>query len=309
MLEIIDEQLIKEAILNAIPKRTCLAYVDYRDSLDGSVAEFQTVLDGGEWWETIDKVVDDYWLWDQQAHSISHIIDEDIKPVLSDIVDGDEDEINSILDDYDDLIRDTCQERDESTPYQDLLNNTRAEPVLGILYSNYEGIGGAWSLDQQGYVYEEALKDLIDVLQLNPAEVKAELVDNDRKVSGRWPAKPKRVPYVSVYQFLREIANTASNCNLLTFKGLLDLGDLKDFSGKITFHAGNDCGLFDPCCGSGSISEMTLLRDFVVDTSKRYGDADYDHFRLRLDRSLQYSMNDVYGPTRAFWGGSVTVPK
>lgn len=302
MTQQITDDEVRACISEAIPSRVTLVWVDRDDNLEPSAKKFQAVLSGeSEFYEVIEDDNLREWEWDCQADSIRCITDDHVRPALMGLADDYEMLVDEWLDDFRDYIAELCYQRDDSTVIDDLLRNTRPQPAAVILWSNEEGLRSAWELDQQGYAYEGYLKIVIDQLQLDPAQVKAALVKYNAKVSGRWPSKPNRKPYVEMSDFMQELGNTASQCNHLAFVGLLDLAMCKDFDGEVVVPAGNNCGLFDPACGSGSVISMKLLRDFHVDT-KKVIDTSYDRFELRLDTAFQYSMNDVYGPTRQFWG-------
>ena len=300
----ITEAEIQACIRNALPTHTSLVYVDYRDDFSHSVKKFQPILDGEQdFYTATDELIDDYWLWDSQSSSIKYYTDDYVKPALSKLLDK-YGEVDMWLERMEDFIRDLCHDRDDSTPLKDMLRNTGTQEVMAILWSNEEGLRSAYDNSRYGYRYEGYFKTVLDTLQLNPAQVKKALLANNEKVSGTWPNRAKRNPYVDLKNFMVELENTCSQCNHLTFIGLVDLAKLENFTDGAVIPAGNCCGFFDPACGSGSVMEVELLRDFKLDT-RIHGDNSYDKFGLHLDDSLHYSMDSVYGPTRKFWGAEI----
>ncbi len=149
---------------------------------------------------------------------------------------------------------------------------------------------------------------------LDPQTLKKALVSKGFKVSGSFPTIKSRIgkEYVSYSDFIQELNNTTSSCNLLTFVGLADVRDFLTHDKKktiITIPKGNSCGLFDSSCGGGSLIECTLLRDFTIDTATLHGEKSiYDSWSIDIDsQGNGYSIDSVYGVTRQFWGKEITV--
>lgn len=121
-------------------------------------------------------------------------------------------------------------------------------------YSNYEGIRSDYDhQSRDGYEYSEGFKDIVDILMLDPQTLKKALIAKGFKVSGSFPTIKSRIgkEYVSYSDFITEINNTTSSCNLLTFVGLVDVRDFLTHDKKktiITIPKGNSCGLFDSSC-------------------------------------------------------------
>ncbi len=111
---------------------------------------------------------------------------------------------------------------------------------------------------------------------LDPQTLKKAMIAKGFKVSGSFPTIKSRIgkEYVSYSDFITEINNTTSSCNLLTFVGLVDVRDFLTHDKKktiITIPKGNSCGLFDSSRGGGSVIECELLRDFTIDITTRHG--------------------------------------
>jgi hypothetical protein len=102
---------------------------------------------------------------------------------------------------------------------------------------------------------------------------------------------------VSYKDFIEELDNTTSECNLLTFLCKTDVNDFypKYRVDKIKIPAGNSCGLTDSTCGGGSLISMTLLRDFEVDIRIPHDDSDCDRWDFRIDGTGSiYSLHNIY---------------
>src|SRR5690606_24188897 len=59
------------------------------------------------------------------------------------------------------------------------------------MQSNYDCINSDWLESQGTYEMESYFGDMIKMLQFNPVEIKQFLLSKGRKVSGKWPNKPK----------------------------------------------------------------------------------------------------------------------
>lgn len=161
------------------------------------------------------------------------------------------------------------------------------------------------------YEYSEYIKDIVDLLNLNPALVKKSFRKYGINTAGAWPNKFNRngKEYVKYDAFSNEISNTACY-TLLTFTGMIPLVDMYDheFKGmtKITIPAGNYCGLYGDWNGGGSLLEMELLRDLTIDLQnplKRKHTTKHDTACLYVDERgcTGYCIDEVYGMSYSFW--------
>lgn len=287
---------IRERVAAIIPPAVSLVYVDYRDCLDSQSKELEQVLHGEI---NLDELIEGDWLYDSQSISIGEI-EKEVREALGD--DFDDDSV-----DVPELVRDLCYERDDSTPVKDLLRNTSSIPVRVSLHSNYDSLESYWSASQGGLCYDGYLKDAIDALRLNPAKLKQAMLARDVPHFGRWPNRPSRdgKEFVKYEQFLEEFENTTSGGNLLTVVALLDAEDLlKAPFKKIRIPKGNNCGFFAPWPGAGSCIEAELLQDMEIELKS----GGHDRWVIHVDKGGNgYSMDDVYGPTKAFFGDELTV--
>lgn len=104
-------------VLDLLPKRVSLYYVDYRDDLSNSLDKVQAAIHGDH--EELDEIFMDWDTWD----SVKYVLNE-LKDDLQSTFDIDEYEAQDILDEYEDELRDEIYNRDDSTPLKDLLRNT-----------------------------------------------------------------------------------------------------------------------------------------------------------------------------------------
>lgn len=297
-----DEFLAK--ILEFMPKEVKLSYVESRDDFSDDLELLQSVIDDGN----LDKVYDGLSECEFNESYSERIILEQVTERLLDFYElTDKDDLDALFDNREEFILDLCRQRDTSNVAKDLLENTNNISVRVEMLSNYDCINSHYF--ERGYSYIESyFGDMVDVLNLNPAKVKQILIENNVDTYGRFPNKSYRngKEFVTYEDFYRELENSCSPANLLTFVGKLSGSDLYDFDGKkIVIPKGNDCGLFSSFCGGGSTIEMELQKEFVINLKKRTRNG--RGFRLLIDKASGYSIESVYGPSSKFWGSNVAV--
>lgn len=171
------------------------------------------------------------------------------------------------------------------------------------MHSNYEGLPSDYDHNQNGYVYEDYFKDIVDILMLNPAKTPAEKPN----LKGRDGKE-----YVTYEDFKKELANNTS-LSVLTFLFKLDAKTIleKDFSeSSIVIPKGNFCGLFSPFVGGGSLLEMKLLKPIKINY-KKLGKTKYDNFKICIEgvRGGGYTIDEVYGMTSEAFGKKASFEK
>jgi len=295
-----------EQIINLLPKQVELIYIDYRDNLDEHLLILQECLDAGSFDKLYESI--DEWFYDAQFDGLSYVIEE----LKSDIENEfDIEDASHIIEDYEDEITDVIYERDISNPLKDLFRNTSDIPVRVSMYSNYDCINSHHF--EGGYSYKDSyFGAMVDTLKLNPAKVKKMLVSYGVEVYGAFPNLKYRdgKELVSYKDFWQEIGNSICGANLLVFVGTIEASNILDLEklNKIKIPKGNNCGLFSSFQGGGSLIEMELKQDFVIDLNKQ-GKTKYDTFGITIDckGSGGYSVDEVYGVTRHFWGNKIEI--
>lgn len=109
-----------EQIKELIPNSVTLHYVDYRDSLDESLETVQQAIQDGDY-DAISEVVWDSY--DTDHSGLDYCIDELRNDIVSKY-DLDEEVVDEIVDQFQDEIRETLWDRDDSDVIKDLLRNT-----------------------------------------------------------------------------------------------------------------------------------------------------------------------------------------
>lgn len=158
------------------------------------------------------------------------------------------------------------------------------------------------------YHYDEYVKDIIDVLYLNPAIVKKVFNEYGINTPGRWPDLSYRNGKEAVeYKDLAEEFLNQCCYGLLTFMGMFPLMDLYqngfEVYKKILIPRGNSCGMYSSWNGGGSLMEMKLKRDLIIPV-KRRNKTQYDRIELCVDewKCNGYCINEVYGMDISAWG-------
>ena len=297
---------IRQEFIKRLDDRYYLTYIDYRDSLDNHAETIQECLNkdnGDKFFEEINDALSDS-TYEAATYAVNQIKDgilndnslEHLHDFIDEWFDTDDNELE---------IRQMIEERDESTPIEDLIKNTSMR-ARATLHTNYDCLLDNWSLGNT-YSYSEYFKDIIDVLYLNPAEVKKTFIKKGINVEGSFPNLAYRngKEAVSYDDFAQELLNQCCY-GLLTFAGMLPLDDIcENHFGKIThitIPKDNYCGMFSDWNGGGSLMEMKLLRDLKVPVSWARK-TKYDSFDLSVDEPKcdGYCIDEVYGLVSSFW--------
>ena len=286
-----------------------LVWTDYNDNLDNHLDIIRKCLDRRNCdclWEKAGE-----WYGDAEYEAV-HGIMEKLKEECFVFNDFDEHEVDAFFDEHEDAIRDEIYSRNDSDVVKDLIRYTDDIPIRVEMLSDYDCINSNWFESQGGYSYEESyFGDMVDSLNLNPAQVKKLLTSHGYKVYGRFPNRKSRngKEQVSYEQFYEELINSCCGANLLTYIGKVSLKDLYDigFSFKeVIIPKGNYCGIFSSIYGGGSLFGMELQQDVKLELKPkdRYG------FRFRLDNEkseTECSIQHVYGACDSFFGETLKI--
>lgn len=286
-----------------------LVWTDYNDNLSGHLDIIRKCLDKQNCeylWEKADE-----WYHDAEWRAVSEIMDK-LKKECTVSGDFDEDEVDTFFDEHEDEIRDEIYSRNDSDVVNDLIRYTDDIPIRVEMLSDYDCINSNWFESQDGYCYEDSyFGDMIDSLNLNPAEVKKLLTRHGYKVRGRFPNRKSRngKEQVSYGQFYEELINSCCGANLLTYIGRVSLKELYDanFSLKeVVIPKGNCCGLFSSTYGGGSLLEMELKQDVRLKLEVK----GCNGFRFCLDderTKYDCSIQHVYGVDDSFFNNLISV--
>ena len=286
-----------------------LVWTDYNDNLDNHLDIIRKCLDRRNCdclWEKAGE-----WYGDAEYEAV-HGIMEKLKEECFVFNDFDEHEVDAFFDEHEDAIRDEIYSRNDSDVVKDLIRYTDDIPIRVEMLSDYDCINSKWFESQGGYSYEESyFGDMVDSLNLNPAQVKKLLTSHGYKVYGRFPNRKSRngKEQVSYEQFYEELINSCCGANLLTYIGKVSLKELydADFSLKeVIIPKGNCCGLFSSTYGGGSLLEMELKQDVKLKLEVK----GCNGFRFRLDderSKYDYSIQHVYGVDDSFFNNPVSI--
>lgn len=116
------EEITLEMLRALLPSRTSLTYVGYNESLDGLEEEMQQCIQEGDLDALSDKVQDAFW--EQEADSERKYKEELVKDAVNKY-DLEEEEVQELVfETFEDELRDTIYDRDDSNALKDLLGNT-----------------------------------------------------------------------------------------------------------------------------------------------------------------------------------------
>ena len=286
-----------------------LVWTDYNDNLDNHLDIIRKCLDRRNCdclWEKAGE-----WYGDAEYEAV-HGIMEKLKEECFVFNDFDEHEVDAFFDEHEDAIRDEIYSRNDSDVVKDLIRYTDDIPIRVEMLSDYDCINSNWFESQGGYSYEESyFGDMVDSLNLNPAQVKKLLTSHGYKVYGRFPNRKSRngKEQVSYEQFYEELINSCCGANLLTYIGKVSLQELYDADFSLTeviIPKGNCCGLFSSTYGGGSLLEMELKQDVKLKLEVK----GCNGFRFRLDderSKYDYSIQHVYGVDDSFFNNPVSI--
>jgi hypothetical protein len=289
--------------VSLLPQKTYLYFVDYNDSLNDSMEELQECLIKGNFDAIHEKIFE--WFDSPNYEYYLNELKSDIESNF-DVSIGEADEF---IEYYHSELCCELDERDDSDVLKDLLRNTNNIRLRIDLICNCEGILPPHYT--KAFSYDDGAKLIMDALQLNPADVKKYFLSQDVQVIGAFPNRSKRQPLVSCQDFFNEWRNCFSYSRLC-IPILMDGQDFYDFvtSDKkvLTIPKNSQIGLFDSFNGSGSLFEMSLLKDWTFDLSKENANLvkngfnkDFDYFDICIDSEIGYSINEVYGVTNDFY--------
>jgi len=299
------DSLALETIERLMKKRYTLVSIDYYDHLLENLHVIQQCIQTRSAGSLIERYGDRFA--DMKYDAIREICKE-LKSQCEDAGYSVED-IEMFFDEYEFEINGMIFERDDSNPLRDLLKNTGKVKVRIEMHSNYDCINSHRFDSSGGYAYEESyFGAMVDALNL---KVKKLLLSHGIKTSGSFPSKAYRngKEWVSYDAFFQELENSCCGANLLVFVGRISALELydRDFKvNRITIPKGNCCGLFSSCYGGGSLIEMILRQDVILQLNA--GQYDYCTMELEyLRRDGSYSIDETYGVTNKFWGKTITV--
>ena len=298
-----QDKLTFDNVVECMQKAYTLTYTDYTTNLNNRMDIVAECL-GKKSAEPLYDFANEF----EQGEQLESIIEE-LKESLTE-QGYTEEQIETLFSDNEDAIRDEIYSRDDSDIVGALVKNTRDIAIRVEQHSNYDCIN---SHHFEGcYSYNESyFGAMVDALNLNPRKVQ-HYFKNTAKIetAGYFPNIKKRNgnEWVTYEQFATEIINSSTPANLLTFVATIKLQDLlyANFNLKeITIPKGNYCGIFSSNCGGGSLLEMELQKDITL----KLNDKPYDYFNLCIDsdKSYGYSIDEVYGVIREFYGKSITI--
>lgn len=126
-----------EDVKALIPDKTSLHYVDYRESLDDHTKLIEECIKSG----SKDKLYEQTWEWYLDDYYAQDEYEKELKSAIESKFDIDN--ASDIMEQFNDEIRDTIQERDDSNVLKDLLHNTSKQTMF--YDTGYEVESESWS--------------------------------------------------------------------------------------------------------------------------------------------------------------------
>jgi hypothetical protein len=286
-----------------LPEKTYLTYVDYTDNLDDHVKLLESLLTTAD--DRMSTLYGNIYEWySDNAHDAEMDYLLDACRAAGEPYGLDEGDVREYLAPFEDSIRDTIRDRDQSDALRDLCRNTGKLTVRMELQSNHDCMNSNHAESSgDGYKGEESyFADVMKALCLNPAEVQYHMHAKGITTRGLWPTIYRGDPAVRAEDLAQELLDQSGSAVLLTIIGLIDVDDLLAYEGGFRIPAGASVGFYGDAYGSGSIFELKTIRDVDIYPDAKDPEDEYYQWRPVLDGTSTYSMDECYAPTRAFWG-------
>jgi hypothetical protein len=308
---VLSEELQNKIIERIRKKGPANVYWDRNDQI--SESQIIKALNSGDEYplndleNTIDEI-NDFW-YELRFDHLKNIL-EYFKQELLDELYPNEDEDFEI--DFKELTGDLRDQFDDHIQVNTNLKQISSEIDIRLeLFSNYDCINSHWFESENGYEYTESyFGDVINQLKLNPQKVKSMLVKRGVKCHGNWPRKSDANRLIEYDAFWQEIENRSCGANLLTIVAKIDgyefLANYNKDKTTVIIPKGNYVGFFSSFQGGGSTIEAPLLRDLKIEINKNLDASGFLKWGLFVDHGT-YSINNVYGVTRQFWGNEMKI--
>ena len=219
-----------------------------------------------------------------------------------------EDIENDFWDKHEDDVRFEIEERDKSTPEKDLFRHSDNLRVRIPVYSNYDCINSCYfegAIEYDGY-----MGAIIDLLQINPLEVKRACLHYDLHFTGKFPNKSSRKnPVVTAMDLIKSYRETGCGANLFTFFGEVDVYEHIGYGTPtgVTIPKGANCGFFSSTYGGCGDLEITTQREFIFN-NLQYGPTKWDSVDIIPDEGDEYgySVSEVFGESMGYFNTQLT---
>lgn len=251
------ENITWEQIKELIPERVTLHYVDRDDSLEYCLPEIQNCLSEGSMDSLYEKIDDS--LWDDH-YGFDYVKDELIADMQS-AFDIDEHEAEELYNEFEDEIRDTIYDRDDSSVTQDLARNTSKFPIF---YDTGHYVECAYPLTEKGA--KEELRKIKKILGIKQANKDFDKCITEMMYNASYGGNLVIYFTDNGYDLLREIEGT-------------DKPNMIEFSGNVSIAIPNHG------CGAGDHTE--IKHTFILP---------FSHENLFVCKEVKYSYTyDVCG--------------
>ena len=245
-------EITLEQILELLPKKVSLHYVDYQDSLDEHTETLQECISAGNM-DILYNLTDEWYIHDHYGY------DEVIKNLRSDLENAfefDEDELDGIMEQYEDEIRDAIYDRDNSDVIKDLFRNTSAQTMF---YDTGHYVESEYGESEAHYRLERIrIKKLLNIKD-DTFDRNIDMMISQASYGGKL--------YVYFYDSVEDFINIDESFNTIEFSGHVSIAIVDN--------------------GNGSGDSMELAHSFELPLNKG---------NIFLDKEVSYSYTfDVCG--------------
>lgn len=272
-----------------------------------------------------EKIQDAVWSVENDINEYNmDYIDDCIDSMVENILEEhDIDKYDYENDDLEEGIRELVRENYIFNMNMDSLLSKSTVNVVATMHSNYDCLASNWSEERSGgYIYKESyFKDMIDFLNINPAEFKKKVIERNNseigqrcttpRVQGSFPNLKHRTgkELISIESLLVELENNSSpSCFIfileMTVDEAIELFKSKEKAKYLKVGAGTMCGIYSNWEGGGSFLECDVINPELKIKLKR---SKYTEIDIDIEPNKHsHTVDSVYGMCRsAFKGGSL----
>jgi len=311
---------IKENILQYVNDNPIEVYHDYSDELPedaikvmfkntSSLEKIQEAI-----WDIEDRINEDNL--DYIDSLVNGLIDDILREHGIDKYDGDNEDLRE------DITELVIKNYTLDMKIDKLLSKSTVN-VVATIYSNYDCLPPNWIVETGGgYTYKNSyFKDMIDFLNINPADFKKKCLERNKseigqkyttpRVQGRFPNLKHRSgkELINIESLLVELENNSSSANFIFITEMAVDDAIEFFKNKgkakyLKVAEGTMCGIFSHWQGGGSCLECEVINPDLKIKLKKNEDTNID-IGIELNKH-QYSVDDVFGLCKgAFQGGGL----
>lgn len=288
-------------LIEQLPNKTYLRVTDYNDELPINILGNFISTNGAD--SADEQLSDSMMDWDT-SYAIDYDRDEAIQCLAKQLKLSKHDLIE-LLDaeneDWRDNVRETIEERDASTPIQEMARRTDNVILRLEMVSGNDCINSAWCEGKVFDLEDSYLADVLRVLRINPKHYADYVTQHEEGFTFLNVADVYRgQPLIEAKDVFEEHRELSSGPALLTIVFSLPATEVLDFKGFVRVPAGAKVGFFSSAVGAASLFDVKLQHEFNVDLANQPVVYTEPTWMLAADedKSQGYSLDNTCGFAR-----------